>query len=161
MRRPPPAISALLTFLVLAACSEPETPAAAIAAAGANHRHVAPRGGTPVVLGREACHLEFVLDPVAGKLSVYVLDGKMGKIIRVKAATFEFAGGLDGGGRLLPLHAVPNAATGETVGDTSQFEAQAHWLKTAATFDARLTGLEIRGPNYTAGLNYPRGHDRG
>ena len=39
---------------------------------------------------------------------------------------------------------VANAATGEKVGATSQFEATADWLKTTATFDGVITSLTIR-----------------
>src|SRR5471030_2821520 len=113
-------------------------------------KHHPPHGGTPVVLGDEAYHLELVRDPAAGKLTAYVLDGEMEEFIRVKTATFEVVATVAGAKQSLVLHAVANAATGEAVGNTSQFEAQADWLKTAATFDATLTSLEIKGTNFTA-----------
>ena len=44
-----------------------------------------PHGGTPVVLGNEAYHLELVVDAASGTLQVYVLDGEMENFVRVSA----------------------------------------------------------------------------
>jgi hypothetical protein len=125
------------------------------------HEHKAPHGGTAVVLGQEAYHLELVRDAAAGKLTAYVLDGEMENFIRIYAASFEVV--LNGGNlpRSLTFKPVANSATGETVGDTSQFEAQADWLKTTATFDATLMSLEIRGTTFAAvPFNFPKGNDK-
>ena len=53
------------------------------------------------------------------------------------------------GGKFTPLTlaAVANPATGETVGNTSQFEVQADWLKTAGAFSGIVT-VEIRGTKF-------------
>jgi len=151
-----------LLSLAFAACSKPEqtTPTAA-AAPAAKHEHHPPHGGTAVVLGREAYHLELVRDAAAGKLTAYVLDGEMENFIRVKMVSFDVVASGGAEKRALTFRAVANPATGETVGDTSQFEAQADWLKTDATFDASVPSLEIRGTIYTAvGFNFPKGNDR-
>jgi hypothetical protein len=160
-------MSALLRLLfsvsllgTLAACAKKETPAPAPAPA-AQHEHHAPHGGTPVVLGHEACHLELVRDATAGTLTAYVLDGELEEFIRVKAASFEVVATLAGAQQLLTFRAAANAATGETVGNTSQFEAQADWLKTTPAFDATLVRLDIRGTSFTSvPFNFPRGNDR-
>ena len=113
------------------------------------------------MLGNEAYHLELVRDAAVGKLTAYVLDGELENFVRVKAGSFDVVAKLDGGSRLLVFRAVANSATGETVGDTSQFEAQADWLKTTATFDATLAALEIRGTTYAAvAFNFPKGNDK-
>ena len=148
---------ALVTF-TFAACSKPG-PATA-AAPAAKHEHQAPHGGTPVVLGHEAYHLELVRDAATGRLTAYVLDGEMDNFVRVKAASFEVVASGGAAKRVLVFHAIANPATGETVGDTSQFEARADWLKTEATFDATLTALDIRGTAFTAVVfNFPKGND--
>jgi hypothetical protein len=55
---------------------------------------------------------------------------------------------------------VPNPATGETVGDTSEFEVQADWLKGAPEFDGVLRRIAIRGSTFTdVKFNFPRGND--
>ena len=149
---------ALLTFFFVA-CSKPE-PATA-AAPAAKHEHKAPHGGTPVVLGQEAYHLEFVRDAAAGKLAAYVLDGEMENFVRIKAASFDLTIKLPGLFHGLTLTAVANSATGETVGDSAQFETQAEWLKTTASFDATLAALDIRGTNFTeVAFNFPKGNDK-
>jgi hypothetical protein len=151
-------LAVAVSIVTFCSCSRPP-PAPATPAA--KHAHQAPHGGTPVVLGNEACHLELVRDAAAGKLTAYVLDGEMENFLRVKAASFEVvaSGGVEK--RVLLFRAVANAATGEAVGDTSQFEAQADWLKAIATFDATLTSLEIRGTPFTAvAFNFPKGNDR-
>jgi len=148
------------TVVAVAGCSK--QPAASSApAAVVKHEHKAPHGGTPVVLGEEVYHLELVRDAGAGKLTAYVLDGEMEEFIRAKPATFEVVATVAGAKQTLTFHAVANAATGETVGNSSQFEAQADWLKTTATFDATLTSLEIKGTTFTAvAFNFPKGNDK-
>ena len=144
-----------------AGCAKNEAPAPSGPAPAVKHEHQAPHGGTPVVLGHEAYHVELVRDAAAGKLTAYVLDGEMEEFIRVKSATFEVVATVASAKQTLTFHAVANAATGEIVGNTSQFEASADWLKTTATFDATLTALEIKGTAFTAvAFNFPRGNDK-
>ena len=152
-------LAAALLAVAFAACSKNQ-PAASVPSV-ARHEHKAPHGGTPVVLGNEAYHLELVRDADAGKLTAYMLDGEMEEFIRVKPATFEVVATVGGAKQTLTFHAVANAATGESVGNTSQFEAQADWLKTTANFDATLTTIEIRGTTFSAvAFNFPKGNDQ-
>src|SRR5512140_2435958 len=124
MKRGPSFFLAVSLLAFVASCAK--QPAAATAAiAPAKHEHHAPHGGTPVALGDEAYHLEFVRDADAGKLTAYVLDGEMEEFIRVKAATLEVVATIGGAKQPLTFRAIANAATGETVGNTSQFEASA------------------------------------
>ena len=56
--------------------------------------------------------------------------------------------------------AMPNSATGETVGDTSCFEAQADWLKATGEFSAEIVSLEIRGSKFEGvKFDYPKGNE--
>ena len=152
------ALTCLLFSAVLVSCGKTTPPAST---AAHKHEHQAPHGGTPVVLGNEAYHLELVRDPAAGTLSAYVLDGEMEMFIRLKAPSFEAVATVGAEKRPLTFKAVANAATGETVGDTAQFDAQADWLKTTATFDAVLTSLEIRGTKFDqVAFNFPKGNDK-
>lgn len=147
----------------LAACSKSDPHAGHdhSAHAGHKHEHKAPHGGTAVVLGKETYHLELVRDAATGKLSVYVLDGEMENFIRIPAPSIEIVAAVGGAKQTITLAAVANPATGEKVGDTSLFEAQADWLKAAATFDATLTTITVRGTTFAAvAFNFPKGNEK-
>ena len=155
-------LTGLLLALPLAlapGCSRP-APAPPAPASPAKQEHHPPHGGTPVVLGDEACHLELVLDAATGTLQAYVLDGEMENFIRVPAASLEIDTTVDGLPQTLVLRAVASPATGETVGDTSLFQTQAGWLKTTKTFDATLKSITVRGTVYAdVEFSFPQGND--
>jgi hypothetical protein len=145
--------------LFLSAC-ERKTAPAPIASAPAKHEHHAPHDGTPVVLGEEAYHLELVLVADEGKLQAFVLDGEMENFIRCPAPSFDVVATVAGEKRPLTFTAVADPATGEKIGDTALFEAQADWLKTTKRFDAVLTSLTIKGtPFANVPFNFPLGND--
>lgn len=124
-----------------------------------DHGHKPPHGGTPVALGQEF-HLELSHDPAAGKLTAYVMDAEFEKYIRLPLASFDLAARLPDRSETLRFQAVASQATGETVGDTSMFEASAGWLKTNRTFQASLNELEIRGRRYTnITFEFPKGNE--
>ncbi len=124
------------------------------------HHHEPPHGGMAIDLGDEEAHLEFVLDAAAGKLTCYVLKAHMAGFQRITQASLELAATVGGKAETLTLKAVANAGTGEKAGDTSQFEAQADWLKTAKSFDAELKGINVRGKDYPAQkFNFPKGSE--
>jgi hypothetical protein len=51
-----------------------------------------------------------------------------------------------------------NPATGETVGNTSCFEAQADWLKTDGDFDVVVMRFDIGGKSYSGiAFHFPTG----
>jgi len=111
------------------------------------HVHVAPHGGTLVELGDHAYNVELLRDKAAGKLTVWVLDGHAENFVRIPSATIELVAMPGGKFTPLSLKAVANPATGEKVGDTSQFEVQADWLKTAGEFSGIVT-VEIKGTKF-------------
>jgi len=148
----------LLAGACAAGCSRP----APSAAPARRHEHHPPHGGTPVVLGDEAYHLELVLDPSAGTLQAYILDGEMEAFVRSPAPSIEIVADVGGAPRTLVLAPVANPATGETAGDTALFEARADWLRGARQFDAVLTSVTVRGATFTGvRFNFPRGNDAG
>ena len=65
------------------------------------------------------------------------------------AMTITMIATVDGAPQTLTFRALENAATGERVGDTSAFAAQADWLKTVKQFDAMIPALEVRGATFT------------
>ena len=128
----------------------------------AHHEHTAPHGGTLVVLGEEFAHVEFVLDETTGKLTAYVLDGEAEKPIRLTENTIGLKIN-----RLNPeptmalqLQAVPNVLTGETEGDTSQFEGQSDALVGATEFQAEIASIAVKGQTFTdIGFEFPEGNE--
>ena len=157
MKRPALFLSALLSLTLLAACGKTEPVAVTAPKA---HEHKAPHGGTAVELGEEAFHVELVKEDT-GKLSAYVLDGEMENFIRIESPTFEIAATVAGQSQTLVFRAIASTATGETVGNTSHFEAEAPWLKTTPVFDGVLTRLEVKGMVFTAvAFNFPKGNDK-
>ncbi len=113
------------------------------------HHHHAPHGGTLVELGDHQFNLEWVRDAAAGTLTAYVLDAHAENFIRVPWPSLAIEATYDGNTHPLALTAVSNPATGETVGATSQFAAQAEWLKTVEAFRVRVPAVEIRGTKFT------------
>lgn len=141
-------------------CSKSDEAAAPKTEAVHKHEHHPPHGGTPVVLGEEEYHMELVLDATTGKLQAFVLDGEMENFVRVPAESIEIDAQVSGRDGKLNLHAVPNIATGEKVGDTSLFETQADWLKSTPTFDAALMEIAVHGKKYSnVKFNFPKGND--
>lgn len=118
------------------------------AGGGGGHVHRAPHGGTLIEVGQHAYNLELVHDRAAGKLTVYVLDAHAENFVRIPAPQIELIAITGGERRPLALQAVANTATGETVGNTSQFEAQADWLKSVTEFPGTVTEVEIRGTKF-------------
>jgi hypothetical protein len=152
-------LAALLSALVVAGCSRP-APSAADAGHPHAHHHQPPHGGTPVVLGDEEYHLELVLDGATGRLQAFVLDGEMENFVRspARSITIEATGGSPP--RRVELLAVPNPETGETVGDTAEFEGSADWLRSTREFDGVLAEITIRGKTFSdVKFNFPRGND--
>ncbi len=115
--------------------------------AHAGHTHKAPHGGILVELGEHAYNVELVRDRTAGKLTAWILDGHAEQFIRLKSPTLELIAMPGGNFTRLTLQAVANPATGETSGDTSQFEVQADWLKEAGEFSGIFT-VEIKGTKF-------------
>ena len=150
----------LLAPLLFAAGCSRSAPAASVSGTPPKHEHKPPHGGTPVVLGAEVYHLELVRDAASGRLAAYVFDGELENFIRSAAPSIVIVATVRGVPQTLVLAAVPNPATGETVGDTALFETQADWLKTTAEFDAVLQSIAIRGTTFSnVKFNFPRGND--
>lgn len=126
------------------ACAKKDDHAGHDHSAHAAHVHTAPHGGTLVELGEHAFNLELVRDSAAGKLTAYVLDGHAEDFVRISAPSFSVTVTIAGAKKTLPLVAVANAATGEKVGATSQFEVTADWLKSPAALTGTIDSLTIR-----------------
>jgi hypothetical protein len=140
----------LVTMLVLGGCAKKE--------AVGLHKDQPPHGGTPVALG-DVYHIEFVLDAESGTLSAYLLDDEMEEFVRSDMPSFEVTAKAGGTEQVLEFKPVANPATGETMGDTALFTAQAGWLKTAKAFDAVIKSVTLDGTTFThVAFNFPKGN---
>ncbi len=156
--RIPLAIAGVLVLALLIGCRDHQIQPSGN---GAAHLHVdvPPHGGTPVALGGDY-QIEWVLDASAGSLQAFVLDGEMENFVRIAAPSFDLAVKLPDGKEILHFEAITNSATGEKVGSTSLFQAQADWLKTNKTFDAVLQEINVEGTVFTnVAFNFPKGSD--
>jgi len=144
--KPIPFVRAALAALVLGALAAGCGPSHS---EGGGHAHTAPHGGQLVEVGDHAYNLEFVHDREAGRLTAYVLDGHAENFIRIDAPAITVTVSDGTTERPLVLAAVASAATGETVGNTSQFEATADWLKAPAALTVKIPALTLRGSAFT------------
>lgn len=143
----------LAVMVLLGGCAKKETPVSI-------HQDRPPHGGTPVVIGDEAYNVEFVLDPAGGTLSAYLLDDEMEEFVRSDMPSFEVTAKVGGTEQTLVFKPVANSATGETVGDSALFTAQAGWLKTTRSFDAVIKSVTLDGTTFTdVDFNFPKGND--
>jgi hypothetical protein len=115
---------------------------------GGGHAHTAPHGGVLIEVGEHAYNLELLRDSAAGKLTVWVLDGHAENFVRIKSPALEATVTSGSEKKSLSLKAVANPATGETVGDTSQFEAQADWLKGSLPLEVAFAPVDIKGRRF-------------
>ena len=153
--------TALLIILAISETGCSRNSAEPVGAHAHQHEHKAPHGGTAVVLGNEAYHVELVLDPTTGRLQAYLLDGEMENFVRLSEPSIEINALVEGVSQTLVLLPVANAATGEIAGDTALFEVQARWLRTAKQFDAALKTITIRGTTFTdVKFNFPKGNEK-
>jgi hypothetical protein len=143
----------LWTLAALLACLTP--PLAA-------HEHHPPHHGSLQVLGDDFAHLEMVLDPDQGLLTAYALDGEAEESVRLAQKELRVHIRLSPSARTvdLVLKAVANELSGETVGDTSQFEAHAKALLGQAGFSGSLARVDVRGAIFTkVRLRHPEGNE--
>jgi hypothetical protein len=98
-----------------------------------------------VELGEEFAQVELVLDPEAGSLTAYVLDGDAEESVRLKQKTLTVT--LEEGGvrQELVLQARGDVLTGETVGDTSEFSVAAPSLVHRKNLKGRILEIAVKG----------------
>lgn len=149
--------SALLALLVFAGCSsEHDHDHSDDHSHG--HAHHAPHGGALKMLGNHAFQLELVANPDAGQVELYLLDGGAENFVRVANGGFEAIARVGGQEWELSFKAVANEATGETVGDSSYFVAEAEAVSKLAKFDLHFVRLDIRGQVFeSVKLPFPEG----
>jgi hypothetical protein len=84
----------------------------------------------------------------------------MEEFVRSDMPSFEVTAKVGDTEQTLVFKPVANPATGETVGDTALFAAQAGWLKTTKAFDAVVKSVTLDGTEFTnVAFNFPKGGD--
>jgi hypothetical protein len=123
------------------------------------HQAAPPHHGTPVELGDEQFTIELVREPASGLLRAYVLDGEMESFIRIATRQLDLEVQRPGRKETLTLKPVSDLATGETLGDTSLFEARADWLKSTDTFKGVFKNLKIQDQVFkSVEFSFPEGN---
>lgn len=135
----------------------------------AEHSHTAPHGGTLVALGEHFAHLEVRVAPSTGLIQIWVLDGEASGAVRIQTPSLELKvrNLRDARGRVLrkesltvTLGGVSNMLTGETAGNTSEFEGFSPALKGVARFEALIRHLKVRGVDVdVTRFDYPEGNE--
>jgi hypothetical protein len=126
------------------------------------HEHHAPHGGTLVELGEEFAHLELVLNAQTGTLTAYILDGEAEQSVRIVQPQIEVNLRLPGSAKALALTlpAAANPLTGETVGQSSQFQAHAEALKGATRFTGTVKSVTAKGGTFeNVSFQFPEGNE--
>lgn len=125
--------------------------------------HDAPHGGMLVPIGNHVGHLEFVL-AADGTLTAYVLDAEADLPVRLAQETIDltitpedaessFAVALEG---------VENVLTGESRGDTSQFEATVYELRATKHFHGVVDYVDYKGVIFEdIAFTFPEGAGEG
>ena len=123
------------------------------------HYHEPPHGGAGVTLGNEDAHIEFLADAEEGTVTAWFFKPHMEQYLRMELESFEVLVKRSEGETKLVFEALANPGTGETVGNTSQFVANAEWLGKAETFDAVIPEITVLGKTYNnLEFNYPKGN---
>ncbi|HCR31516.1 MAG TPA: hypothetical protein DIV79_16040 [Opitutae bacterium] len=121
---------------------------------GHGHYHAAPHGGSLVMLGDHFAQLELVAGQNPGEWSIYVLDGGAERFVRIEQSQVSVT--MDG--QDVVFQAVENAATGESVGDTSQFSASVQGLGKDDEFPVIIEEIVVnRQPFLMIEFDYPEG----
>lgn len=127
------------------------------------HEHHPPHQGVLIVLGEEFAHLELVLDKTTGTLSAYSLDGEAENAVPLTQSEILFKITPKNGKPAfdLTLKAVENPLTGETVGNTSEFNGQSDALKGLDKFAGRIEAVKTKGQDFkSVNFDFPEGNDR-
>ncbi len=126
-----------------------------------SHHHEPPHGGTVIRLGDELFHMEWVEDTEAGIMRCYIMDGHLEQFTRIKQESFDvLVKTMDGQEISWTFQSVENRATGETVGNTSEFHAQLSALPNQNTFEGTIQTVHILGQQFeNITFKYPEGNE--
>lgn len=146
----------------LGGCGKQE-PVSLPATQGHGHAHTAKYGGVLVEVGSHEFNLEVLVDPAAGKLTLWTLDAHAEAYVRIAAPQIELVAKVNDGPEVaLVAKPVANPATGEVAGSSAQFEAVSAALKGAKDVEGQVKSI-ILGSKTFSGIRFdwPHGADEG
>ena len=116
-----------------------------------------PHGGTPVIVGSHGYHLELVRNAEKGQLQAYVLDAHAANEVAVPEQSFDLVAKIAGKDEKITLTRTP--AAGKPITQASPtFEGTAEWVKSAATFEAVIPTITLRGRTFKdIKVSFPKG----
>jgi hypothetical protein len=129
---------------------------------GHGHTHDPLFGGALVELGDHAANLEVLLDPEAGKLTIYLLDAHATKAVRGKQESMSLTVEPEGGEPFpLELRQEANSLSGETVGDSAVYSVTDERLKGMKNLHGDVASIEFLGQKWEGiEVTWPAGeHD--
>ncbi len=136
-----------LCFLMLLTGCHTHPPKAEKEHASSGHVHKAMRGGLLVELGEEFAHVELLHEPDQGRVRVFVLDGCAENPVRVPEKSIRLT---LPDGRKIKLAAVENVLTGETPGNSSEFQGVDERLKGKVHWgEVTLNSLTVKGKSFS------------
>ena len=126
-----------------------------------SHHHDPPHGGSLIQLGNEQYHLELVMDQDLSLMQCYVLDGHLEHFIRLGQEEILCETTLSSGLKTnLVFQATASRSTGETVGDTAEFQADLAPLNGEITFEGIIQKVHIRNSSFTnIPFSFPGGNE--
>lgn len=114
------------------------------------HAHSPKMGGQLVEVGSHEFNLELLRDAATGKVTLWVLDAHAENFVRLTNTTVSISVTAEGTKEeLVVLKAVGNSATGEKVGDTSQFDGESGAFRTAKPLAVRVPSIQIGTKQYS------------
>jgi len=142
-------------LLIVGGCRPSSVPSEPVGTEEHTHAHHAPHGGALTELGEEFAHVEMRVDSAVGEIRLNLLDGESENPVRSKQETLSVQ---LKDGSVLPLAAVANPLTGETVGDSSEFSGSLPSLRGATGVEAVVEKVEILGKSFErVELQWPGG----
>ena len=116
------------------------------------HVHLAPHadeGGMLVELGDHFANVEFVLDPEAGRLTMYTLGAHASKAVRSPSTSVVVSVDMHGDAPLeVELAAQASELNGDTVGASSMFVGEDPGLVGAGHFHGTIRAINLRGEDF-------------
>ena len=148
-----------MVSMICTGCDAPEQKHSSSAPHG--HHHDPPHGGSLIQLGNEQYHLELVMDQDLTLMRCYVLDGHVEHFIRLAQEEILCETTLSSGLKTnLVFQAIASRSTGETVGDTAEFQADLAPLNGENTFEGIIQEVHIQNSSFTKiPFSFPGGNE--
>ena len=113
-----------------------------------------------MVLGEEFSHVELLLDSFTGELDAFVLDGEAENPVRISQPSLQIRVKDKKKDWTLKLKPIANGLTGETKGDTSQYQVVSLRLKGASKFEGEIISIKAKGTGFkNVWFLYPEGNE--